>query len=303
MILDTIAESTRRRVEAGKQKKPLEQMIKEAFDCVERERTARGTVARETVAREMTARESSDQETAARNATGESISHKNAGRLAFESALSGPGISFICEVKKASPSKGLIAPDFPYVEIAREYEEAGADAISVLTEPEFFLGNNHYLEEIHQAVGLPLLRKDFTVDPYQIYEAKTLGASAVLLICSLLDGLRLKEYIHICDMLKLSALVEAHGEKEVSMAAEGGARIIGINNRNLQTFEVDFSHALKLRRLVDADTIFVAESGIRTAKDIKALAEAQVNAVLIGETLMRARDKKKALEDLKHEIM
>lgn len=284
MILDTIAESARRRVEAGKQRKPVEQMMREAFSCVERERA--------------------EQEIAERNMSGGHAADVNiGGRLPFEAALSGPGISFICEVKKASPSKGLIAPDFPYVEIAKEYEAAGADAISVLTEPEFFLGSSQYLEEIHQAVGLPLLRKDFTVDPYQIYEAKTLGSSAVLLICSLLDGSRLKEYIHICEELKLSALVEAHSEEEVSMAAGAGARIIGINNRNLKTFEVDFSHALKLRRLVDTDTVFVAESGIRTAEDIEALAGAKVDAVLIGETLMRAQDKTRALSELKGRIL
>lgn len=258
MILDTIAKSTRKRVEERRYRKPLATVQKEAL----------------------------------------ALAGRDSGRLPFEEALSGPGVSFICEVKKASPSKGLIAPDFPYVDIAVEYQEGGADAISVLTEPEFFLGSDRYLEEIHQAVSLPLLRKDFTVDEYQIYEAKTLGASAVLLICSLLDRKRLVRYLDICGHLHLSALVEAHSEEEVSMAAEAGARIIGINNRNLKTFEVDFTNALRLRKLVDKDTVFVAESGIKTARDIEALADAQVNAVLIGETLMRAADRKMALADL-----
>ena len=261
MILDRIAGAARRRVEEKKRIKPLDLVMMEALACAESLK-GRGC------------------------GRGDSNSPGD-----FEQALSGPGISFICEVKKASPSKGLIAPDFPYVDIAEEYMEAG--------EPEFFLGNDRYLEEIHQAVRLPLLRKDFTVDPYQIYEARLLGASAVLLICSLLGREQLKQYIRISRELGLSALVEAHSEEEVSMAADAGAGIIGINNRNLKTFEVDFSNALKLRRLVGPDTIFVAESGIRTARDIEALAEAEVDAVLIGETLMRAPDRKAALAELK----
>lgn len=171
--------------------------------------------------------------------------------------------------------------------------------MSVLTEPEFFQGSDSYLEEIHRAVGLPLLRKDFTIDEYQIYEAKVLGASAVLLICSLLNGKQLKRYIGICRELGLSQLVEAHTDEEVFAAAEAGAAIIGINNRNLKTFEVDFSNALRLRRLVDKNTVFVAESGIRGTEDIKALAEAKVDAVLIGETLMRAENKKETLKQLR----
>lgn len=265
MILDTIALSVRKRVEQKKAVKPLEQMIKSAVDCCwSEEKSDRG--------------------------------------LPFKAALSKPGVSFICEVKKASPSKGLIAADFPYVDIAREYQEAGADAVSVLTEPEFFLGADRYLEEIQKEIHLPLLRKDFTVDEYQIYEAKVLGASAVLLICALTDRDQLKRYLGICRDLSLSALVEAHSDKEVSMAAEAGADIIGINNRNLKTFEVDFTNALRLRRLVDRETVFVAESGIRTSADIELLAENQVDAVLIGETLMRAQDKKRALRELKSGI-
>ena len=220
----------------------------------------------------------------------------------FERALGKEELSFICEVKKASPSKGLIAPDFPYLQIAGEYEAAGASAISVLTEPEFFLGSDQYLKEIAGKVSIPVLRKDFTVDEYQIYEAKVLGASAVLLICSLLDMEQLKRYMGICGRLGLSSLVEAHTDREVAMAAEAGADIIGINNRNLGTFEVDFTNALRLRKLVDRGTIFVAESGIRTPEDIELLAENQVDAVLVGETLMRAADKKQALRELKSRI-
>ena len=217
----------------------------------------------------------------------------------FEAALAGPDISFICECKKASPSKGLIAPDFPYLMIAREYEAAGAACISVLTEPEWFLGENRYLKEIAEAVSIPCIRKDFTVDPYMIYEAKTLGASAVLLICSLLDRDTLRRYIEICDTLGLSALVEAHDEREIGDAVAAGARIIGVNNRNLKTFTVDVGNSGRLRALVPDNILFVAESGIRTAEDIQSLREAGVDAVLIGETLMRSEDKKKMLDTLR----
>ena len=217
----------------------------------------------------------------------------------FEAALAGPDISFICECKKASPSKGLIAPDFPYLRIAREYEAAGAACISVLTEPEWFLGENRYLKEIAETVSIPCIRKDFTVDSYMIYEAKTLGASAVLLICSLLDRDTLRRYIEICDTLGLSALVEAHDEREIGDAVAAGARIIGVNNRNLKTFTVDVGNSGRLRALVPDNILFVAESGIRTAEDIQSLREAGVDAVLIGETLMRSEDKKKMLDTLR----
>ncbi len=217
----------------------------------------------------------------------------------FENALRGGDISFICEVKKASPSKGLIAEDFPYLEIAKEYEAAGASAVSVLTEPEYFQGSDRYLYEIRQAIGIPVLRKDFTIDEYQIYEARTLGADAVLLICALLDTQTLKRYIDICDSLGLSALVEAHTEEEIHSALQAGARVIGVNNRNLQTFEVDLNTGIRLRGLVPKDKIFVAESGISTARDIELLRQAKVNAALIGETLMRSKEKEAALNRLR----
>ncbi len=220
----------------------------------------------------------------------------------FEKALGKDGISFICECKKASPSKGLIAPDFKYLETAREYEAAGADCISVLTEPKWFLGKNEYLKEISDAVCVPCLRKDFTVDEYMIYEAKTLGASAVLLICSLLNAKTLSEYIGICDSLGLSALVEAHDEDEIRCAVAANARIIGVNNRNLKDFSVDINNSERLRRLVPDSVIFVAESGIKTPRDIDALRSFGVNAVLIGETLMRSSDKRKTLEALRGNV-
>ncbi|CCY74344.1 indole-3-glycerol phosphate synthase [Eubacterium sp. CAG:115] len=217
----------------------------------------------------------------------------------FRKALSGDEISFICEVKRASPSKGLIAPDFPYLDIARDYERAGASAISCLTEPFWFKGRDEYLAEISNAVTIPVLRKDFTVDEYMIYEAKTLGASAVLLICSILSKEQLSEYLGIAHSLGLSALVEAHDEDEVRTALSVGAGIIGVNNRDLRTFTVDINNSARLRKLVPPEVLFVSESGIKTAADIGALRSNGTNAVLIGETLMRSPDKKAALDELR----
>ena len=217
----------------------------------------------------------------------------------FENALKASDISFICEIKKASPSKGVIAEDFPYLDIAKDYESAGAAAISVLTEPYYFKGDDRYLREIAAAVSIPLLRKDFTVDSYMIYEAKTLGASAVLLICSLLNQATLAEYIGIAHRLGLSALVETHDEEELKMALDAGARMIGVNNRDLKTFEVDTSTSMRLRKLTPNDILFVSESGIRSAEDVAMLRQNGVDAVLIGETLMRATNKKTALAELR----
>lgn len=221
------------------------------------------------------------------------------GTFSFEKAIAKEEISFICEVKKASPSKGVIAENFPYVEIAKEYESAGAACISVLTEPEYFKGDIAYLEEISRNVNIPLLRKDFIIDEYMIYQAKINGASCVLLICSLLDFMMIKDYINICDRLGLSALVEVHNEEEISMALKAGARMIGVNNRDLKNFTVDIHNSERLRKFVPDNILFVAESGIKTREDIKRLQEAKVNAVLIGETLMRAEDKKKMLDALR----
>lgn len=217
----------------------------------------------------------------------------------FERALAADGISFICEAKKASPSKGLIAPEFPYVDIAKEYEAAGASAISCLTERDYFLGSPKYLKEIAAAVSIPVLRKDFVVDEYQIYEARALGASAVLLICAILDDDRLGRFFKLADSLGLSALVEAHDEEEVRRALACGARIIGVNNRNLKNFTVSLDTSRRLRQLVPADVLFVAESGIKTRDDVAAVEGYGADGVLIGETFMRAADKKAMLRQLK----
>lgn len=223
------------------------------------------------------------------------------GDFAFEEALRKPGLSFICECKKASPSRGLIAEEFPYLQIAREYEAAGADCLSVLTEPKWFLGRDEYLKEIAEAVKLPCLRKDFTVDAYMIYEAKALGAQAVLLICTILCEERIREYLGICDELGLSALVEAHDEGEVRTALGAGARIIGVNNRNLKDFTVDTGNSRRLREQIPPEVLFVSESGVGSAEDVEQLRALGADGVLVGECLMRAADKKAKLAELKGE--
>ncbi len=218
-----------------------------------------------------------------------------AGGGTFEKALKRPGLSFICEVKRASPSKGLIAPDFPYVDIAREYESAGADAISCLTEPKWFMGSDGIFREIRAAVKTPMLRKDFTVDEYQLYEAKLMGANAALLICAILDTATIAKYLQICDDLGLAALVEAHDETEIRSAVAAGAKIIGVNNRNLKDFSVDFSNAARLRDLIPPECVYVAESGVTCPGDAAVLRKIGADAVLMGEVLMRSENKSELL--------
>lgn len=270
-ILDQLADYARYRVEQAKERKPLEEIREEALAA-----SRKGVLSSGTSAPDFPE------------------------PFRFEKALAADGdIHFICECKKASPSKGLIAPDFPYLEIARQYEEAGASAISVLTEPKWFLGSTEYLREIAEEVTVPCLRKDFTVDPYMIYEAKLLGASAILLICAILDTGTLEEYLKVADSLGLSAIVEAHDEAEVASAVSAGARIIGVNNRNLKDFTVDIHNSIRLRSCAPAGTIFVAESGIRTPEDVEILRQNGVNAVLVGEQLMRAGSPKEELNRLR----
>ena len=227
---------------------------------------------------------------------------RSTGEFPFEKALRQPGIRFICEVKKASPSKGVIAEHFPYREIAREYEEAGAAAVSVLTEPFYFQGKDEYLREIRQDLSIPILRKDFVVDDYMIYQAKVLGADAVLLICAILTEEELAHMGRLAESLGLSALVEAHDEEEAAMALRAGARIIGINNRNLKNFQVNVDNALNLRSKIPEEVLFVAESGIKTREDVRKLEDAGCNGILIGETLMRSPSKKEMLARLKGEL-
>lgn len=269
-ILDEIATRTRERVAEEKRRISLEAMRQDAEDVLQRECLAFGA------------------DPALRQE-----------RLPFEAALAAEGMSFICEVKKASPSKGIIAEEFPYLQIAKEYEMAGAAAISCLTEPYWFLGKNTYLQEIASQVNIPVLRKDFTVDEYMIYQAKALGASAVLLICAILDDGQLKAYGQLAMELGMSALVEAHTEEEISRALAADARILGINNRNLKNFQVDITQSRRLREMVPEDVLFVSESGIKTPQDIAALRQNGTDAVLIGETLMRAKDKKAMLDELR----
>jgi indole-3-glycerol phosphate synthase len=217
----------------------------------------------------------------------------------FEAALSKPGLSFICEVKKASPSKGLIAEAFPYIEIARDYEAAGAACVSVLTEPDFFLGSDAYLREIAQTVSVPALRKDFILDPYQIYQARFLGAKAVLLICAILDSKKLGSFLELAGELGLSCLTEVHDADELKQALSVGARVIGVNNRDLKTFQVDLYNSVRLRQLTPPGILFTAESGVSRREDVELLERNGVDAVLIGETLMRSSDRQKALRELR----
>lgn len=224
------------------------------------------------------------------------------GGLDFEKALKKPNISFICECKKASPSKGLISKDFPYLKIAKDYEEAGANAVSVLTEPTEFLGSGEYLEKISANINLPCLRKDFIVDEYMIYEAKILGAKAYLLIAALLSESELKNFIAIGNSLGMSALVETRDEAEIKKSLSAGAKIIGVNNRNLKDFSVDMKKTAELRDLVPKNILFVAESGINTADDVKIMQEVGADAVLIGEALMKAEDKSAKLKELRSKL-
>ncbi|HJC33549.1 MAG TPA: indole-3-glycerol phosphate synthase TrpC [Candidatus Mediterraneibacter faecipullorum] len=276
-ILETITERTRERIREQEKLIPPAEMRRMA----------------EAVFRE-------EQAGAAANSSGDRLEKDY--MPVFERALRQPGMSFICEVKKASPSKGIIAEEFPYMEIAKDYEAAGASAISCLTEPYWFLGSDVYLEEIAETVSVPVLRKDFTCSEYMIWQAKALGASAVLLICSVLDDVELREYHRLTEELHMSALVEAHDAGEIEQAKQAGARIIGVNNRNLKDFSVDISHSARLRRLAGEDTVFVSESGIRGPEDMKALYENGTDAVLIGEMLMRSPDRQAALKTLMQEV-
>lgn len=258
-ILNEIAGRTRERIEEEKKKIPLESLKEQILKREEEDKQEKKT---------------------------------------FFQAMKKEGMSYICEIKKASPSKGVLAKDFPYVKIAKEYENAGASAVSCLTEPFYFQGANRYLAKITREIQIPVLRKDFTVDEYMIYQAKALGASAVLLICSILSDGQIKEYLHLTQELGMDALTEIHDEKELERAVNAGAKIIGANNRNLKTFEIDMENSIRLRALTPENLIFVSESGIRTREDIEKLYRNHVDGVLIGESLMKSRNKKETLLEL-----
>ena len=264
MILDELAELTRKRIEKNKAEIPFAEMQQMA-EARLAEDEAKGV----------------------------------AKSFPFEAALRRDGLSIISEVKKASPSKGIIADDFPYLDIAKEYEASGADAISCLTEPDRFKGSDEYLKEIAREVKIPVLRKDFTVDPYMIYQAKAFGASAVLLIAAILSDEELSSYYKIADSLGLSCLFEAHDAEEVERCLAAGARIVGVNNRNLKDFTVDITNSIRLREMVPSDIIFVSESGIMEPADVQILRENGTDAVLIGEMLMRSSNKTELIKELK----
>lgn len=264
-ILEEIAAYTRQRMQTEEQALPTKRIAEQARKLAEAERQANGGTF----------------------------------PYPFEAALAAPGLSFICEVKKASPSKGVIAEDFPYLEIAKSYEAAGAAAISCLTEPKWFMGADAYLEEIAEAVSIPVLRKDFVVCERMVYQAKVLGASAVLLICAILSDGELAAYRELAEGLGLSVLVEAHDEEEVARAVRAGAKVIGVNNRNLKDFSVDFENARRLRSAIPEGVLYVAESGVSCADDVAALAQLGADAALIGEALMRAQDKTARLAEFR----
>lgn len=278
MILDTLAQMTKKRIDGQKQVKPLEALKQELS-----EKAKRGELV-------LPDKEKSFEE-----------NFNNPSLYRFEKNLKGKGIHIIAEVKKASPSKGLIDPNFDYMKVARDYEMAGVDCVSCLTEPDYFKGSDEIFMEIRRALKTPMIRKDFTVDEYMIYQAKLMGADCILLICAILDDEALMSYYKLADSLGLSVLVETHDEEEMERALKIGARMIGVNNRNLKDFTVDIGNSIRLRKMVPENVIFVAESGIKTREDIKELEDCGTNGVLIGETFMRAADKAKELKLLKGE--
>ena len=278
MILDTLAQATKKRIDGQKQLKSLEALKQELS-----EKAKRGELV-------LPDKEKSFEE-----------NFNNPSLYRFEKNLKGKGIHIIAEIKKASPSKGLIDPNFDYMKVARDYEMAGVECVSCLTEPDYFKGSDEIFMEIRRALKTPMIRKDFTVDEYMIYQAKLMGADCILLICAILDDEALMNYYKLADSLGLSVLVETHDEEEMERALKIGARMIGVNNRNLKDFTVDIGNSIRLRKMVPENVIFVAESGIKTREDIKELEDCGTNGVLIGETFMRAADKAKELKLLKGE--
>ena len=300
-ILDKIVESTKARVERDKAKIDFNAMRKKAENLYKIQVESSGEFSAES-----SLDSSGDSQVtfikppfAFEKALDSGESKRDSAHKSSDSSDLVPQMRFICEVKKASPSKGIIAHDFPYLQIALDYECAGADCISCLTEPEFFKGADEYLSEIAKCVKIPVLRKDFIIDSYMIYQAKVLGADCVLLISEILEAEEMREFCDIAHSLGLSVLVESHSESALQNALKTNARLIGVNNRDLRDFKVDLQTSIILRKLVPQDKIFVSESGIATHSDISLLQSSGINAVLIGETLMREKDKTKALNELK----
>ncbi len=303
MILDTLAAAAKARVAKLEKQKSLAMVRAEAEQIFKEETSYFRYIAYDdSEADRDTTEKYADQAPAGTDPVNDAMcAGQTSARLTkrFQENLQRPGLNFICECKKASPSKGLISPEFPYLEIAKSYERGGAAAVSVLTEPEYFLGSDVYLREIAAQVSLPVLRKDFTVSPYQIYEAKVLGADAVLLICAILSASQLEEYRLTAESVGLDALVETHDGWEIETALKSGAKIIGINNRNLKDFTVDIGACLQLRKEIPEDRVCIAESGIRNEDDIRGLKMKGFNGVLIGETLMRSGNPEEMLGRLK----
>lgn len=280
MILNKIIDSTKKRIEEAKKQKTIDELLEGILDKEEE------------LAKEL-------EENEKREEKDEIIVKED---FCFENSLKNDDMSFICEIKKASPSKGVITDNFNWINIAKDYESGGANAISVLTEPEFFKGSITHLQDVANTVKIPVLRKDFIIDGYQIYESKLMGADAILLIASILRPEEIKHFIKIADGLGISCLVETHNEDEVMNSLNSGARIIGVNNRDLRSFNVDLNTTVRLRPFVPKDKIFVSESGISTYDHISKLKRIGVNSVLIGEALMKKSDKKRALREFRGEI-
>lgn len=217
----------------------------------------------------------------------------------FEKALRNKAnLAYIMEIKRCVPTKGEITRNFDYKSIAKEYEDIGATAISVMTEPDYFKGDDDFLAEIARIVKIPVLRDDFIVDEYMVYESKLLGADAITLICSVLDEITLMRCLNLAENLGMSAVVEAHSSMQVKKALRVGAKIIAVNNCDLRNFEIDMNNSLELQKMIPEDVIFISRSGVKTYQDICKLEENNVNAVMVGEVLMRSHDKRKTFEIL-----
>ena len=215
------------------------------------------------------------------------IDFENLKETNFKKSLQNKAEAIIAEIKRASPSAGIISDNFDPVLKSKEYESFGASALSILTEEDYFLGNIDYLKDVKAITSLPILRKDFIVDEYQIYESKLIGADCILLIASILNDEELKNFSEIAERLKLDYIIEVHDEEELQRVQHFSNAIIGVNNRNLKTFDVDINNSVELKKIFEGENIFIAESGIKSKKDIEYLKQHNINVFLIGESLMK----------------